>query len=263
MLLTTAQITAWIGEFFWPFMRVGMVFAVAPIFGGRLVPARVRLLLSVLVTAVLVPVIPPAPAIDPLSASGVLVGVQQLLIGLIMGIMLQMVFAALTIGGHTIAMSMGLGFSSMVDPQNGVSVPVIGQYYMTLATLLFLVLDGHLFLIGMLAESFYSLPVAIDGVTRQSLWDVVVWGSRMFAAGVLITLPALLALKITNLAFGVITRTAPQLHIFSIGFPVTLTLGFAIMFVSLPDMVPQFGNLVEEAFSVLRNLLHIGGGAHV
>lgn len=261
MLFTTAQISAWVGDFFWPFMRVGMVFAVAPVFGGQLMPMRVRLLLSLLVTAVVVPVIPAAPMADPLSATGVLIAMQQLLIGLTMGIVLQMVFSALVLAGYTIATGMGLGFASMVDPQNGVNVPVIGQYYTLLATLLFLVLDGHLVLIGVLADSFHSMPVAADGVSRQSLWEVVAWAGRMFAAGVLIALPALVALLITNLAFGVITRTAPQLHLFSIGLPITLTLGFVVMFVSLPQMIPQFGGLLHEGFDMLKGLLQIPGGA--
>lgn len=262
MLFTTAQISAWLGDFFWPFMRVGMVFAVMPVFGGRMVPIRIRLILTVLVTAVLIPVIPSTPMVDPLSASGILIGIQQLLIGLIMGLVLQMVFSALTIGGHAIATGMGMGFASMVDPQNGVNVPVIGQYYTILATLLFLILDGHLFLIGMLADSFHSMPVAVDGISRQSLWDVAVWGGRMFAAGVLMALPAVLALKITNLAFGVITRTAPQLHLFSIGFPITILLGFVVMFVSLPEMIPQFSDFLYASFEFVKAVLQAPGGAH-
>jgi flagellar biosynthetic protein FliR len=262
MLFTTTQLSAWLGDFLWPMMRVGMVFAIAPIYGGRLVPARVRVVLTVIVTAVLVPVIPSAPMIDPLSAAGVLTSLQQLLIGLIIGFVLQMVFSALMLGGHLIAMGMGLSFASMADPQNGVSVPVIGQYYVTLATLLFLVLNGHLFLISMLAESFNTMPVAVDGISRQTFWDVAVWGSHMFASGVLIALPAVVALKLTNIAFGVITRTAPQLHIFSIGFPITLMLGFVIMFISLPEMIPQFGDMLTDAFEMIKTVVQIRGGAH-
>ncbi|MBI5461473.1 MAG: flagellar biosynthetic protein FliR, partial [Gammaproteobacteria bacterium] len=199
--------------------------------------------------------------IDPLSGAGVLVSAQQLLIGLLLGFLLQMVFTALMIAGHAIATGMGLGFASMVDPQNGVNVPVIGQYYVTVATLLFLALDGHLLLISVLADSFHSMPVAVDGVSRQSLWDVVAWGSRMFAGGVLIAIPAVTALLMTNIAFGVITRAAPQLHIFNIGFPITLALGFVVMFLSLPELVPQFGDLLGEAFDMIKGL-GPAGGAH-
>lgn len=261
MLITTTQLSAWLGDFLWPLMRVGMVFAVAPIFGGRLVPTRVRVVLSVLVTWVLLPVIPPAPLVDPLSGAGVLITAQQLLIGLLLGLLLQMVFTALMIAGHAIATGMGLGFAAMVDPQNGVNVPVIGQYYVTIATLLFLVLNGHLLLIGVLADSFQSMPVAVDGISRQSLWDVVAWGSRMFAGGMLIAIPAVTALLMTNIAFGVITRAAPQLHIFNIGFPITLAVGFIVMFASLPELLPQFGDLLGEAFEMIKGL-GPAGGAH-
>lgn len=262
MLFTSAQITAWLGDFLWPLMRVAMMFAVSPVFGGRLVPKRVRLLLALLVTWVLIPVIPPAPAVDPLSAAGVMITLQQLLIGLVLGFMLQMVFSALVLGGHVIAMGMGLGFASMVDPQNGVQVPVIGQYYVTLATLLFLVLDGHLLLISLLAETFHSLPVAVDGLSRQSLWDVVGWASHMFAGGMLIAIPAVTALLLTNIAFGVITRAAPQLNLFAVGFPLTLTLGFVIMFFTLPALIPQFSDMLRDAFDMLRVLNRIPGGTH-
>lgn len=259
MLFTTTQLSAWLGDFLWPLMRVGMVFAVAPIFGGRLVSARFRIVLTVLVTWMLVPVIPAAPAVDPLSGAGVLITLQQLMIGLVLGFMLQMVFAALMIGGQTVALGMGLGFASMVDPQNGITVPVIGQYYVTIASLLFLVLNGHLMLISVLSDSFYSLPVAVDGFTRQTFWDVAIWGSRMFAGGVLIAIPAVTALLLTNIAFGVITRAAPQLNIFGVGFPLTLTLGFVIMFVTIPELLPQFIDLLSEAFDLLKGLGHTPG----
>lgn len=260
MLFTTTQIAAWIGDFMLPFLRVGMMFMVAPIFGGRLVPIKVRVILALAVTWVLLPVIPAAPAVDPISAAGVLIIVQQLLIGLVLGFMLQLVFSALMIGGHTVAMSMGLGFASMVDPQNGIQVPVIGQYYVTIATLLFLALNGHLMLIMVLADSFESLPIGTAGLDRQTIWDVVTWGGRMFAGGLLIAIPAVTALLMTNIAFGVITRAAPQLNIFGVGFPLTLTLGFIVMMFTLPALVPQFSDLLTDAFSLLKGIGPATGG---
>lgn len=254
MLFSASQIAAWIGDFVLPFLRVGMMFTVAPIFGGRLVPIKVRVILALAVTWVLLPVIPAAPMVDPISAAGVLIIVQQLLIGLVLGFMLQLVFSALMIGGHTVAMSMGLGFASMVDPQNGIQVPVIGQYYVTIATLLFLALNGHLMLIMVLADSFETLPIGTTGLDRQTIWDVVTWGGRMFAGGLLIAIPAVTALLMTNIAFGVITRAAPQLNIFGVGFPLTLTLGFIVMMFTLPALEPQFNALLTDAFSLLKGI---------
>ncbi|MFN2308648.1 MAG: flagellar biosynthetic protein FliR [Gammaproteobacteria bacterium] len=262
MLFTSTQIAAWLADFLWPLIRVAMVLAVAPIFGGRLVPARVRVLLAVLLTWMLLPVIPPVPAVDPLSAAGVLITAQQLLIGLVIGLMLQLVFVALMIAGQVVAMGMGLGFATMVDPQNGVHVPVIGQYYTTLAMLLFLAMDGHLLLISVLADSFHGMPVAVDGIARQSLLEVALWGSRMFAGGMLIAIPAVTALLLTNIAFGVITRSAPQINIFGVGFPMTLTLGFVIILYTVPALLPQFTALLEDAFGFLNGALQAGGGGH-
>ncbi|WJW74563.1 flagellar biosynthetic protein FliR [Thiohalobacter sp. IOR34] len=260
MVFTTAQIVGWVGDFFWPFMRIAMMLMVAPVFGGRLVPKRLRLIIALVLTAVVVPVIPQTPAVDPLSGAGLLISVQQLLIGLVMGFMLQLVFATLVVGGHLIAMGMGLGFSSMVDPQNGISVPVIGHYFITIATLLFLVLNGHLALIQVVADSFHSLPVGGEGLQRNDLWEVVAWAGRMFAGGVLIAMPVVTALLLTNIAFGVITRAAPQLNIFGVGFPITLTLGFVLLNFALPGLLPQFTGLLEDALGLLGSLGSAAGG---
>lgn len=257
MLFTTTQLSAWLGDFLWPLMRVAMLFSVAPIFGGRLVPARVRLVLAVMVTWVLVPVIPSAPAVDPLSAAGVLIIAQQLLIGLVMGLMLQLVFTALMIGGQVVAMGMGLGFAAMADPQNGVQVPVIAQFYLILATLLFLLSNGHLLAIELVADSFQTLPVAVDGITRNGLLEIIAWGSRLFAGGLLVSLPIVGAMLMVNMGMGVVMRAAPQLNIFSVGFPVTMLLGFALMWVSLPSVFAVFNEIVEEAFQLMMQLLRV------
>jgi len=251
LVLTTSQITSWIGEFIWPMTRIGVALMVAPIFGGRLVPKRIRLLAALAITVVLLPVIPAGPAVDPLSASALLITLQQVLIGVAMGLMLQMLFSAVVMGGHTIALSMGLGFSSMVDPQNGVQVPVVSQYYVTIATLLFLVMNGHLALIAVLADSFQTMPVSTEGLLKQDFLSIFAWGGRLLAGGVMIAIPAVTALLLTNIAFGVVTRAAPQLNVFGIGFPITLTLGFVVMMVSLPNFIPQFESLVTDMMAVL------------
>lgn len=247
MIYTTTDIVQWLGSMLWPFVRIGMMLAVAPVFGGNLVPVRIKLILAVLLTWVMLPLIPPVPAVDPLSAASVLITIQQMIIGLAMGFALQLVFAALIIGGQTVAMGMGLGFASMVDPQNGVQVPVIGQYYVVLATLLFLALNGHLALVGVLSDSFQSLPIGETALNREQLHEIAHWGTRLFAGGLLVALPAVTAILLVNLAFGVVSRAAPQLNIFGVGFPVTLTLGFVVLLVTLPGMLPQMSNMLTEA----------------
>lgn len=253
--LSTAEVAAWIGGFFWPFVRIGAMLMAAPIFGARTVPVRIRLSLGVLLTWMLLPVIPSPPVVEPLSAAGLLIMVQQVLIGVAMGFILHMVFSALSQAGESVAMTMGLGFASMVDPQNGVQTPVVSQHYVIMATLLFLALDGHLVAIEVLAESFDRLPLGVDGLTREGLWQLVTWGAYMYAGAVLIALPAVASMLLVNIAFGVITRAAPQLNIFAVGFPMTLMIGFLLLMVTLPSLIPQVSDLLVDAFNLMGELL--------
>ncbi len=254
MLFTTADITSWIGTFFWPFVRIAAMLAIAPIFGARMVPVRARLVIALLMTWIIIPLLPPVPAADPLSASGVLVTIQQMLIGMAIGFSLQLVFATLVIAGQTIAMGMGLGFAQMVDPQNGINVPVIGQYFVVIATLLFLALNGHLALIRILADSFHSLPIGIDSLTREEFRQVAEWGTRMFADAMMVALPAVASILLVNLSFGVVSRSAPQLNVFGVGFPVTLTLGFVVLVFAISNLLPQMQHLLDGAFGAASSL---------
>lgn len=255
MQISAAEITSWIGSFVWPFLRIGAMFLVLPIFSGRTLPARVRLVIVLAITWVIAFTLPPAPIAEPLSLVGLLVAIHQVLIGMVMGFALQLVFSAVVFGGQVIAYSMGLGFASMVDPANGVQVPVVGQYFVLLTTLVFLALDGHLVLIELVADSFRTLPVAPDGITRNGLWALVGWTTRMFEGGLLLALPAVVALLLVNITFGVVTRAAPQLNIFAVGFPVSMLLGFWILWAALPNTLEQFEELLAAAFELLRLLL--------
>jgi len=250
-----ADIMTWISGLMWPFMRIGAMFMVAPMFGARNVPVRLRLLLALVLAWVMSLVLPPPPAVDPISLEAVVISIQQVVIGLAMGFILQMVFSVLAMAGENIAYGMGLGFATLVDPENGVQVPVVGQYFLILATLMFLGLDGHLILIEMLAESFRSLPVGGVGMERDVFWLIAGWGSRMFEWSLLVSLPVVASLLLVNISFGIITRAAPQLNIFAVGFPLTLLLGFALMLVSLPTLGPLFESLAERGFLFMRGVL--------
>lgn len=257
---TEAQLSAWLAAFIWPLIRVGALIASAPILSARQTPVMYRLGMVLVLTWVLVPVIPPSPVVDPFSHQAFMMILQQILIGIAMGFVLQMVFAALVFGGQVMAYSMGLGFASMMDPQNGVQVPVVSQFYLILATLLFLTLNGHLILIEMLAQSFHTFPVAMDGVTRNDLSDLLTWGSRIFSGGLLMALPMMAALLLVNLGMGVIGRAAPQLNIFAVGFPVAILIGFILIWVTLPNVMGNFQELLEEGFALIQRLLRISPG---
>ena len=179
---------------------------------------------------------------------------KEVAIGIAMGFAVQMVFDALVIGGQTVAMSMGLGFAMLVDPQRGVSVPVLSQFLIVLGILIFLALNGHLMLLQLLAASFEWAPVG-SGFSREGLWALLSWGSGMFAGAMTIALPAVVALLVVNLAFGVMSRAAPTLNLFAVGFPVAMLLGFIVLLLNTPNLVPGLRHLMESSFELLRTML--------
>src|SRR5690606_4364500 len=170
------------------------------------------------------------PEVDALSLRMMLLIGEQVLIGAMLGFSLQLFFQVFSIAGQIIAMQMGLGFASMVDPASGVSVPVLGQFLVMLTTLLFLAMNGHLVVFEVIAESFITLPVG-GGLLVGHYWEIAGKLGWVMGAGLLLSLPVVTALLVINLAFGVMTRAAPQLNIFSIGFPMTLVLGLVIFWI--------------------------------
>lgn len=255
MNITGVELTSWLASLMWPFMRIGAMFSAAPIMGSRSLPVRVRIILSFMIAALLAPVIPEPPVVDLISAEALLISVYQVFIGLAMGFILQMVFAAFVIAGQSIAMAMGLGFASVVDPQNGIQVPVVSQAFLIMVTLIFLALHGHLLIIEVLAESFTLLPVGPLVPSSDALWQLLTWGGNMYAGGVLVALPAVAALLLVNIAFGVTARAAPQLNIFAVGFPVMLMVGLIFIILTLPTVTSHLSRLMMQSFSLIQSFL--------
>jgi flagellar biosynthetic protein FliR len=255
MVLTSTEITSWIGSYLWPMFRIAALVASAPIFGVRFIPVRVKLVLAVALTILVAPTLHSLPQVDPLGLDGLLIIAHQILVGLVMGFAMNLVFSVFTIGGQIIAMQMGLGFASMVDPQMGTQVPVISQLYIILVSLTFLAFNGHLILLQVLVDSFNTIPIAPHGLTRDGFWLLVSWGGQMFKGAVIMALPAIAALLVVNMALGIVMRAAPQFNILSIGFPITLTLGFFIILVTLPIFIPQVTQQMNAGFGLIESVL--------
>ena len=253
--ITGTELTGWLASLLWPFMRIGAMFAAIPIFSARSVPVRIRVLLAFFVAWILLPVIPKPPVVDLISAEALLISVYQVLIGVAMGFILQMVFSAFVIAGQSIAMAMGLGFASIIDPQNGIQVPVVSQAFLIMVTLVFLALNGHLLLIEVLADSFKRLPIGPVVISHDGLWQLVTWGSNMFVGGMLVALPAVAALLLVNLAFGVASRAAPQLNIFAVGFPVMILVGLAFIILTLPSITDHLSRMMLEAINLINKVV--------
>jgi flagellar biosynthetic protein FliR len=251
--LTDTQIQSWVASFMLPLFRVAAVLMAMPVLGTTLVPKRVRLYLALAITVCITPTLPPMPAFNALDLSGLMLIAEEIIIGTLLGFSLQFLFQAFVVAGQIIAVQMGMSFAAMVDPTNGVSSPVIGQFFTMLVTLLFLAMNGHLVVLEVLTESFTTLPVGATLVTSK-FWDVVLRLGWVMGAGIVLVLPAITALLVINIAFGVMTRAAPQLNIFSIGVPLTLVIGMVILWISMGDILNQWQPMSTEALQWLRQL---------
>ena len=254
MEVSAAEASAFVGSLIWPFMRISAMLMAIPVIGTRMVPVRIRVVLAILISFVVLPLIPEVPAVDPMSIAGLTISIHQVLIGLAMGFVLQMVLAALTIAGEVISMSMGLGFASMVDPANGVNVPVLSQFFLIMGTLMFLALGGHLMIIQLIVNSFQSLPITGEGIERDSFWVIISFASQMFIGAAWVALPAMISILVITLAMGVMTRAAPQLNIFSVGFPVTMLVGFIILMLVMPTILPRFNMILLQGMQASQRI---------
>ncbi len=243
--------------YLWPLFRISAMFMVMPVFGANTTPVRVRLLLSVAVTFAISPMLPPMPEGELFALSSVFVSAQQILIGVAMGMVALMMMQIFVLTGQIIGMQTSLGFSFMVDPGSGQQTPVLGNFFLLLATLIFLAVDGHLLMIRMLVMSFDTLPVSISGISIENYRALALWGSYMFGAALTMSLSAIVALLLINLSFGVMTRAAPQLNIFAIGFPVVMISGLFILWLTLAPVMSHFHEIWEEAQVLLCDITHL------
>jgi flagellar biosynthetic protein FliR len=253
LALTDTQISTWVATFMLPLFRITAVLMTMPIFGTTLVPTRVRLYFALAITMAVMPGLPPMPQVNALDLSALLLIAEQIIIGALLGFSLQLFFQAFVVAGQIISIQMGMGFASMVDPTNGVSAAVIGQFLTMLVTLLFLAMNGHLVVFEVLTESFTTMPVG-SAMLVNHFWELAGKLGWVLGAAMLLVLPAITALLVVNIAFGIMTRSAPQLNIFSIGFPLILVLGMVIFWIGMADILTQYQPLATEALQFLREL---------
>ena len=252
--LSSVQLDAWIAFYCYPLARVLGLIATAPVFNNKATPIRVRLLLGIAITVALAPALPPMPAIAPGSGVGLAIMVQQTLIGIAMGFVMRLIFSAIDIAGDLIGLQMGLGFATFYDPQSAGQTAVVAEFFGLLATLMFLALNGHLVMLAILAQSFTQLPVS-EILLMPGWHSLVRWAAALFSVGLLLAMPLIAALLITNIALGVLTRAAPQLNLFAVGFPVTLTVGFIMLLLSLPYLAPSFERVFSQGLEAMTSVL--------
>jgi len=240
---TDAEVQAAIASLLWPFIRILALIQTAPIFGHRAVPQRAKIGLSALITILVAP-LTQAPVVDAFSATGLLLLFQQIIVGVSMGFGLRAIFGAFEMAGDLIGLQMGLGFASFLDPQRNAPSPLLSTFLMMCAMLVFLSTDGHLTLLMTLADSFTVLPIAPSPLSGLDWMKLAGLGTIVFAAGVQIALPVLAAVLALNIALGFVSRSAPQLNIFALGFAITLLAGMLLLWLALGLMAGPIERIV-------------------
>ena len=242
----------------WVFLRLTGFMMAAPLLSNVLVPVRIRVILLVALTVLLAPLVAGQSVPMAADARSLLAAANEILLGLGIGFTVQIAVEALSFAGTLTALSMGLGFATLIDPMHRGDEPVVGQLYQVLAILMYISVDGHLVLIGALADSFRWMPAGAASLGRESFWTIGSLGARLFASGLLIALPAVVALLIVNLALGVMSRAAPQLNLYAVGFPITVMFGLVVLVQSLPAVRQGFEQVLRDSLGLAATLAGAG-----
>lgn len=241
-----SELIRWFSQVFWALLRVGGFLMVVPIFGNRLVSRRIRIAMAFAIAIAVAPLLSPMPVVADVTLDVLLQAVLQLVAGIGLGFATMIFFQLFVVAGQFIGMQMGLGFAAMVDPGNGVQVTALSQFFLMLVTMTFIAINGHLVLLEVLVTGFKQFPTGVGMPLPELAWAVARFGGWMFVGGVLVALPAVIALLIVNLAFGVMSRSAPQLNVFSLGFPFSLVFGLVIIWFAIRGWLPQFDRLAAD-----------------
>lgn len=232
------QLSVWITSLLWPLVRVLALVSSAPVLGEAAVPRRAKLVLAILVALLIAPSLPPAPPVPLVSLASLLILAQQILIGVALGFSMRLVFAVVQAAGEYLGLAMGLSFAAFFDPTVGGQTVVLGRLLHVLLALVFLAVDGHLLMLQAMAQSFQTLPISDAPLAAGGFRLLAGAGAQLFASGLLLALPLVTALLAVNLCMGILNRASPQLSIFSIGFPITLLAGLALLGLLLPSLSP-------------------------
>ncbi|MCG8708900.1 flagellar type III secretion system protein FliR [Brenneria sp. 4F2] len=252
--VTSGELTYWLGLYFFPFVRLLALIATAPLFNEKGIDSKIKVGLAFLCAVLVAPSL--AVESTPIfSAPGIWLLIKQVLIGISIGFTMQLAFAVFRVAGEIIGLQMGLSFATFFDPSNGTNTSVLSRFFNVFAMLLFMVFDGHLWLISLLADSFHLIPINADLVNSSIFLSIAQTGGLIFINGLMLSLPLVTFLLIINIALGVLNRMAPQISVFVIGFPVTLTIGILTIGLLMPLFAPFSEHLFSEFFDSIAMVI--------
>lgn len=257
---TLDQWYGWINTFLWPFARLLALIGVAPLFGETSAPRTTKIGLAAILAIVISPSLPPMPTVAPGSLAGLWILAQQVFIGVAMGFCMRVCFAAVQTAGDFVGLQMGLSLATIFDPTTQANTEVLARLFNILAMLMFLSVNGHLMMLGMLVKTFTILPIGTPALNPGGWSMVAQLGSKIFSSGLLLALPLIASLLAIQLALGILNRAAPQLSVFAVGFPLTLIAGVLLLAVALPQSTGFLSGLFQEGINAMERLAGLLGG---
>lgn len=243
--VTSDQLNLWLAMYLWPLVRILAWMSIDPMLGNRSAPVSARVAFGFVLTLAVAPVLPAMPKVPLVSGEGLLLLMQQIVIGLCLGFILRLVFAAVEFAGQFMGLQMGLSFASLFDPVNGAQTPVLAQFMVLLTILILFASNGHHLVVAAVVDSFQQVPVSAEPMSSKGFYSILHWSASMFSTGLQIALPVTAAVLASNLAIGMMSRAAPQLNIFAVGFPLTLAAGFFVLYMA----IGYFPALIEQAWA--------------
>lgn len=253
--LLFSQLVSLIAAMWWPFCRILAAFSAAPMLGDAMVPMPLRVLLSLVLTIVLLPVTQPSIAINPWSMQGILVTAEQAAIGASLGIAFHLVVAAIMVLGYLISSQMSLAMAVMNDPLNGASSDVVSVILYVLTILVFFSIDGHLVLVGVLGASFKAWPIGI-GISALSLQKLTLNVAWVFSAAMLMAVPIIFSTVVVQLGFGFLNRIAPALNLFSLGFSLVMLFGVFMLGQIVHALPEHYLHMTNRVLDMLQQHMH-------
>jgi len=240
-----------VGTFMLFFARISALLLSSPFFNSQWLSVRIRVALTLFLSLIAYSLYPISELAKPFSIDYWMMFVTNILFGLAMGFSLHIVFQSVVIAMQTLSMQLGLGFASMVDPANGVSVPVLGQFFVIFFTFIFVTTGAHLALLQVLLNSFDWFSITSLSISDITPGRILEWGSKMFQDAVVLVVGLMSIMLVVNICFGLVARLAPQINIFSLGFPVMVVMGLILIWLSMGYITERFMVMIDEALVLI------------
>jgi flagellar biosynthetic protein FliR len=233
-------------------LRASGLFLIAPLLSNRMFPSQVKIGMVVLMGIILVPTLQQTSIPAVMSLSSLLtVAAKELLVGLSIGFVFSLLITGVQAAGDVVSYQIGFSMAQTIDPTSGTEITILGQFWVLLASVLFLALNGHHLIISAFKDSYDVIPAAQVSFNATAVDLIVTYSAYVFVIGLKIAAPVVVTLLLTDVAMGTLSRLMPTMNVFILGFGVKTGVGLAVTALSLP----VFAYVLEKSTTMLNNEL--------